>query len=271
MTNIEIEQIENKYLNKYYHFLKFAEDELLYGFKTKSKIENDWLSKYKSGISDFSTGAERIVYSLLNGKGIGQPNSCPVGSDLFFEVKDAYIHIDLKTVGATLNPKKKDVANNIPAWSNNINDYTKNIFVGRNQNSYKGMMEVHDKKTIIYRAYEPSLPTFYNKGTSEQKICLSYFITILYDKDTLDTLVMSIICMPNGELEKHYGKKVLQAGKNLDKTRFRFIDIENFELLGNKKRVKVVYFQNDMNEKYKKKLDFFNKLHNKQKDSENDI
>lgn len=67
-----IEKIECKYLNKYYHFLKFAEDELLFGFRTKEKIEKDWLEKYKSGISDFAVGAERIVYSLLNGKGIGQ-------------------------------------------------------------------------------------------------------------------------------------------------------------------------------------------------------
>ena len=76
--------LESRYLNKYYHFLKFAEDELLYGFKTKAKIENDWLDKYKSGISDFAVGAERIVYSLLNGKGIGKPNSAAVGADLFF-------------------------------------------------------------------------------------------------------------------------------------------------------------------------------------------
>lgn len=268
MTNIEIEQIEYKYLNKYYHFLKFAEDELLFGFKTKSKIENDWLNKYKSGISDFATGAERIVYSLLNGKGIGQPNSCPVGADLFFEVEDAFIHIDLKTVGATLNPKKEDKVNNISAWSNNINDYTKNIFVGVNQNSYKGKMEVIDKssQSKIYREYEPSLPTFYNKGTLNQKVCLSYFVTILYDKDTLDILVMSIVCMPNGELESHYGNRVLQAGKNVDKTRFRFIEVKNFELLKDKKRIKVVYFNELMDTKYRKKLKFFEELYLEQKD-----
>lgn len=267
MTLEQIEQIEFKYLNKYYHFLKFAEDELLFGFKTKSKIEDDWLSKYKSGISDFATGAERIVYSLLNGKGIGQPNSCPVGADLFFEVEDAFIHIDLKTVGATLNPRKEDKVNNISAWSNNIGDYKKNIFVGINQNSYKGIMEVYKKgKPTEQRVYEPSLPTFYNKGTKNEKICLSYFVTILYDKDTLDILVISIICMPNGELENHYGNRVLQAGKNIDKTRFRFIDVSDFELLDNKKRIKVIYFNEDMDIKYKNNLKFFEELFIKEKE-----
>ena len=64
----EIEKLEYHYLNKYYHFLKFVEDELLFGFKTKEDIKDDWFGHYKSGISDFVVGAERIVYNLLNGK-----------------------------------------------------------------------------------------------------------------------------------------------------------------------------------------------------------
>lgn len=247
----EIEKIEMKYLNKYYHFLKFAEDELFLGFKTKEDIKDDWFEYYKSGISDFAVGAERIVYSMLNGKGIGQPNSSPVGSDLFFEVNDAFIHIDLKTV-----------------QTNNIGDYTKCIFVGVNQNSYTGKMLVNENKKNVpteEREYISSLPTFYNKGKENEKICLSYFITILYDRENLDILVMSIVCMPNGELEKYYGTRVLQAGKNLDKTRFRFTNVPTFELLdGNKSRVKVIYFNENMQEKYKKKLKFFEDIYNNQ-------
>jgi hypothetical protein len=261
-----IEKLEKKYLEKYYHFLKFAEDELLFGFKTKQDIEEDWIGLYKSGISDFAVGAERIVYSLLNGKGIGQPNSCPVGADLFFEVQDAYIHLDLKTVGATLNPIKGNKKEGITAWSNNIGDYTNNIFVGTNQNSYKGQMIVNKGGTDEeFRDYTPALPTFYNKGTDKEKICLSYFVTILYDKDNLDILVMSIVCMPNGDLEPHYKTRVLQAGKLIDKTRFRFTDVPNFELLeGEQKRIKVVYFDKNMDENYLKKVKFFEKLYDNQ-------
>jgi len=252
MTPTDIEKIECKFLNKYYHFLKFAEDELLFGFKTKGDIEDDWLSKYKSGISDFAVGAERIVYSLFNGKGIGQPNSAPVGADLFFEVEEAYIHLDLKTVGASLTGKT------------NIGDYTKNIFVGTNQNSYKGQMLVNEKGVKILRNYTPSLPTFYNKGKPTEKICLSYFVTILYDRDNLDILVIAIVCMPNGELEPHYTTRVLQAGKNLDKTRFRFTEVPDFELLTNQKRIKVVYYDEGMDKNYSKKLTFFKDLYDSQ-------
>lgn len=226
----------------------------MFGFKTKAVIENDWMDKYKSGISDFSVGAERIVYSLLNGKGLGQPNSAPVGADLFFEVQDAYIHIDLKTVSASLTEKT------------NIGDYNKNIFVGTNQNSYKGQMIVNKgRENQKYRDYTPALPTFYNKGKKNEKICLSYFVTILYDKNTLDTLVMCIVCMPNGELEPHYKTRVLQAGKLKDKTRFRFTEVPNFELLEPiEKRIKVVYFDKNMNTSYKKKVTFFENLYDNQ-------
>lgn len=242
----EIEKIEHKYLNKYYHFLKFAEDEMFYGFKTKEKIKDDWWGHYGNdegkGISDFAVGAERIVYALLNGKGIGQPNSAPVGADLFFEVDDAYIHIDMKTV-----------------QQDNIGDFTTSIFVGRNQNSYKGNMLVNGTEV---RPYIPALPTFYNEGKENQKICLSYFITILYNRDTLDIMVIAIDCMPNGELEKYYKHRVLKAGKNPDKTRFNIKEVNKFELLENQpSRIKVVYFDKNMPEQHKRKLKLFEKIY----------
>lgn len=197
----------------------------------------------------------------MNGRSIGIPNSCPVGADLFFEVKDAYIHIDLKTVGATLNPRDSNHPEG--AWSNNIGDYTNNIFVGTNQNSYKSEIKKSNGESFEpERIYEPALPTLYNRGKDLEKVCLSYFITILYDKDTLDTLVMSIVCMPNGELYSHYNTRVLQAGKTPDKTRFNFTNIPNFELLdGEQKRIKVIFFDNNMDSSYKRKLRFFENLY----------
>lgn len=248
MTYSEIEEVEYKYLMKYYHFLKFAEDEMMAGFKTKEIIKDDWREYYSSGISDFAVGAERIVYALLNGKGIGQPNSSPVGSDLFFEVEDAYIHIDLKTV-----------------QTDNIGDYTKSIFVGKNQNSYKGNIELKSNGEKIIRQYNPQLPCFYNKGKNNEKICLTYFITILYEKINLDILIISIMCMPNGALEPYYGSRVLKAGKNTDKTRFNFSKVPKFENLnGNKKRIQVVYFNQNMKNQYKSKLSFYERLYNEQ-------
>lgn len=267
MKNKQIEQLENKYLNKYYHFLKFVEDEMLFGFNTKEDIKTDWLGLYKPGISDFSTGAERIVYALLNGKGIGQPNSCPVGADLFFDVEDAYIHIDLKTTGATLKEIKGDKKKGIKGWSNNIGDYITSVPVGENQNSYKGeICRANGKSFSPTRIYTPSLPYVYNSGKENEKPCLSYFITILFDKDTLDVLVITIMSMPNGKLENHYKSRVLCAGKNIGETRFNFCKTPEFEMLkDNSKRIKVVFFNKKMNKKYLSKLDFIKDIYDKQR------
>lgn len=236
---VNIEKMEYKYLSKYYYFLKFAEDEMLYGFKTKDIIRSDW-EKFYNVKTDFSVGAERIVYALINGKGIGQPNSNPVSSDLFFEVDDAYIHIDMKTV--------------ITA---NIGDFKESIFVGVNQNSYKGKMIVKGKKP---RMYTPNLPTFYQKGTKNEKICLTYFITILSDPETLAVNLISIMCMPNGELYDVYGSDVLKAGKIESEARFNFSKVPFFKLLGKGNdhlRVKVVYFNEKMERSIKDELGFY--------------
>ena len=241
----QIEELEEKYLKKFFYLMKYAEDEMMIGFQTKEKIKDDWFGLYKSGISDFAVGAERIIYALMNGKGVGQPNSCPVGSDMFFEVEDAYIHIDLKTV-----------------QTRNIGDITSSIFVGTNQNSYKGKMIVN---RISERDYTPALPTYYNKGKKNEKICLSYFITILYEDQNLNILNINILCMPNGDLESYYKNRVLQAGKNLDKTRFRFSEVPNFELLKNApKRIKVVYFDKTMKPEYKNRLKLYEDIYDTQ-------
>ena len=237
----KIEELEYKYLKKYYYFLKFAEDEMFFGFRTKEAIKEDWIAYYGTEISDFAVGAERIIYSLLNGKGIGQPNSSPVGSDLFFEIKDAYIHIDLKTVEV-----------------NNIGDFTSSIFIGENQNSYKGKIKKTGNRE---EDYNPSLPTYYNKGKDNEKICLTYFITILYEKTNLDIYVITIDCMPNGELEKYYGSRVLAAGKNPGKARFKRSEVNKFELLDDKpNRIQVVYFNKEMPDAIKDKLKLYEEL-----------
>ncbi len=242
--------------------MKFAEDELLLGFKTKYKIKNDWYSKWNpneegKGISDFATGAERIVYSLLNGKGIGQPNSAPIGADLFFEVEDAFIHIDLKTV-----------------QTRNIGDYTSDIFVGNNQNSYNGKLDVSG----VEKTYdEACLPKYYTLPDKKKKICLTYFITILYEETNLDILTISILSMPNGALFPVYEKRVLKAGKVLypngnpkrdthaKSVRFKWKEVLDFELLEhNKKRVKIAYFNEDMDDEIKAKLEFFDDLNKMQ-------
>jgi len=246
MTNQQIELLEHKYLEKFYHFLKYVEDEMLIGFRTKEKIRDDWQDKWDplgegKGVSSFSTGAERIVYALINGKGIGQPNSAPVGADLFFEVEDAFIHIDLKTV-----------------QTRNIGDYVKSIFIGPNQNSFNYEIKNKDGKSFNpKRIYKPALPHIYN-NEGNHKACLTYFITILYDETTLEILSINLLCMPNGQLSNIYKDSVLKAGKTIGNVRFKFYECQHFLTLpGKPSRIKVIYINENMDDKLKKKLSFF--------------
>ena len=63
MNNQEIEKLENKYLNKFYHFLKSFEDEMMAGFQTKEKIKDDQLKSLKKEVEDkiIALGAEPIT------------------------------------------------------------------------------------------------------------------------------------------------------------------------------------------------------------------
>lgn len=196
----ELEQLEEKYLTKYEYFMRFIMDELLEDLSSKNRIKLDWENHWKSeGISSYNTGAERIVYAHLNGKGIGDVNSAPVGSDLFFELKDAFIHIDLKTAVYT-----------------NKTEYYTYINVGNNQTSYESYVYKNNAKKLIYE--ESTLPQGYTLDNDSEKIrkpCLTYFISLLFDKDKDKLLSMSISSMPNGKLEQLYGSNILQTGKNV--------------------------------------------------------
>lgn len=259
---IELEKLEQKYLNKYFYFLKFAEDELLKGLNTMNRVKGDWFHKWNpeaesNEIVNFDIGIKRIFYSIFNGEGIGQPNSAPIGSDLFFEVDDAFIHIDLKTV-----------------QTRNIGDYNSDIFVGNNQNSYNGKLDVSGNEK---KYDEASLPHYYTLSSKSKKPCLTYFITILYEEIQLEILNINILSMPNGALFPIYEKDVLKAGKiqypkgnpkrdtHNKSVRYNWKKCQDFRLLNEgSKRIKVVYLNESMSEEFLNKLKLIKELHKNQ-------
>lgn len=262
LLNKEIESLESKYLDSFYHFLMFSRDTLLEGLNSKKKIRNHWFNEWyylnnTEKKQSYSVGAERVIYSQINSRGIGIPNSTPVGSDLFFETDDAFIHIDLKTVQI-----------------NNIGDINTSIFVGNNQNSYKSNILVNGH---TYKYKSAHLPVYYTyKKNSEEikKPCLTYFISILHEEETFETLMINIMCMPNGQLSPIYTTDVLKAGKTVDpklraagevsSIRFNFSKCQQFRLLENKKRIYITYMNIDFlrnNPNINKKLELINNLY----------
>ena len=181
---------------------------------------------------------------FFNAHGFGQPNSAPVGSDLFFETNDAFIHIDLKTV-----------------QTENIGDYTTSIFVGNNQNSYSGKIITSKNE----RDYLASLPIEYVIEGSAAKPCLTYFITVLYNAKDLNILNINLLCMPNGSLKDTYGSRPIKAGKIPSEIRYDIKNADEFELLDKKpKRIKVVYFNEKMDTIFRDKLEYIHSIYNEQ-------
>jgi hypothetical protein len=235
---------ENEYLKQIYYLLKLDRQKMLEGFATKEEIKEDWIHYLGDQTSSFATGSERIFYWLFNQ--FGKPNSSPVGSDMFFETYNAYVHIDIKTVTLA-----------------NIGDFRRNIFVGDNQNSYNGEIEVRGKEARPYRGH---LPYFYKKSSGEIKRCLTYFITILYNEENLDIQTILLLCMPNGILSPVYGNKVISAGKNKGKIRFNYTKCSTFELLeNNPKRIKVLLFKENMDKEIANKISFVKEIYDQQK------
>lgn len=111
------------------------------------------------------------------------------------------------------------------------------------------------KRTEIYT---PNLPTFYTKENGDKKITLTYFVCLLNSSVTMDSELISIMCMPNGRLADYYKSRPLKAGKNPGKARFNFSNVPCFELLqGNEKRVRIIHKNPNMSEYVKNKLEFY--------------
>jgi len=223
----DIEFWENHYLNQIEYDLKHDLEKMLQGLKSKDKIKEDWFHIFNSADkkrqnSDFARGAERIYYWLFNQ--FGTPNSSPIGSDMMFELYNAFVHIDIKT-----------------AKLDNASDYKGKIPVGENQTSYK-------PEGYEYAVHLPAEYTYQNK------ICLTYFINIIYDisDENIEIKTIVLIAVPNGKLSEIYGDEIVDAGKTGYKGkgfRYNFSSRPYFELLDEKpKRIRILFASDDIKE-----------------------
>ncbi|TNK83281.1 hypothetical protein [Mycoplasmopsis pullorum] len=208
--------------------MKFICDDVIQQVK-QSYEYNQLSNKYQIDQNDYSIGIERVFYSHFNNNLIGRALALPVAADLCFEVDNAIIHIDVKTIN-----------------SKNKKDGKTNIFVGSNQFSYQSKINILGKET---KQIQGNLPLKY----SNNKTCLSYFIIVYYDNHA-NIEKIAFCCLPNGLLKTQYGEKVFSAGKTHKNARFNFEVVNRFELLENQpKRLQIIYEKNQNNEN----LDFY--------------
>jgi hypothetical protein len=144
LDDFEIEKIERQYFDLIMLHLKQDLNILIDGLNSRIKILNDWYNEFtktaRKGYkaSDLDTGAERIFHHFFASI-LRFPNSSPVGSDLMFELSDAFMHIEIKT-----------------ALIDNPSDYKGKINIGINQTSYK-------VNNYVYTQSTPVLPFFKNR------------------------------------------------------------------------------------------------------------
>jgi hypothetical protein len=231
LSDLDLEKIERRYFEMILIHLKQDLNKLIDGLNSRIKILNDWYNNFiktaRSGYnaSDLDIGAERIFHHFF-APILKFPNSSPVGSDLMFELPDAFIHIDTKT-----------------ALINNPADYKGKINIGINQTSYK-----------VANKFIPNLPQYYHYQKIK-KPCLTYIIQIIHEHAKANIKALKLACIPNGQLYQSYGVNIFKSGKggkNKAKDfRYKYSTEPYFKLLSsryNEKifRIELIYLSKDL-------------------------
>jgi len=223
----EIEMKESWYLEYLEFYFKSDMTRIKTFLNTKEKIRGDWIEKFdridkQSSTSALGRGAERIIEHVF--PRVWLPNSSPIGSDLMFETHDAIIHLDVKT---------SKVGNDA--------DHKGRVALGENQTSYSTS------------SFTANLPPIYNVKINDketvQKICLTYALQIIYNKNDKDVMGIVLIAIPNGKLK--YGEKCINKGKAKDHSmRFVYKKEPVFKFLDKtKKRYKILSCEDEETKK----------------------
>lgn len=190
LSDFELEKRERQYYEAILLYLKQGLKTLIEGLNSRISIKEDWYDNfiktarrgYKA--SDLDTGAERIFHHFF-AYFLRFPNSSPIGSDLMFELPDAFIHIEIKT-----------------ALLSNPSDYKGKINIGINQTSY-----------AVNKVFIPNLPKYYHLSSRMEKPCLTYIIQIIHEHAQPNIKALKLVGIPNGQLYQYYGKGIFQSGK----------------------------------------------------------
>ena len=185
MKDNKIEKIEQEIYEEIFFLIKSQIKKIEEALNSKNNLLKYWVENWK-GKTKMAPGMERVFYALFDWKIQESPNSNPVSSDIFFERKNAFVHIDLKAY-----------------TKNNSNDYYNNMPIGNNQNSLFNIKFLNSTQK-----YSGNLPFYYNK-----KPTISIFIEILSNSSEADSVVeeLRVFSVPNGQiipyLEDRYNKE----------------------------------------------------------------
>lgn len=170
----QLESLEKEYFKLIHKCLEKDKNYILSKLKTLDTLKKDWLEiAFDKKTNLFDRPAERIVGRVLL-KNLKWPClPIPISSDECFELKDAVIHVDVKTQLGTerYDIEEHDQVNLKPKIK------FKHIIVGRNQTTLPRTRVPFRGKRIEWK---PNLPPYYTFGKIK-KPCLTYFVRLTYN------------------------------------------------------------------------------------------
>lgn len=202
-TQVSIEKLEYYYLTQLDDLIHSNIQEIVSLFARRFKLYNYWKDFLNTGLkrlTDLGIGAERVFWKIIaNSFPTWNPVPLLIGSNLFFETNDAFVHIDIKSV-----------------YVDNLRDYEGLVEVGDAQTSYP-----MKNKWEAQQEFMPKLqPTYIINN--QVKYSLTYFIQIIYEKPeeiiskNLDPgpVALVLISLPNGNLYDVYGEDIVKYPKS---------------------------------------------------------
>lgn len=202
-THVFIEKLEHHYLILLDNIICSNIQQIASLFAKRFEMYNDWKDLLNTGlkrITDLGIGAERVFWKIIaNSFPAWSPVPLFIGSNLFFETDDVFVHIDIKSV-----------------YADNMRDYGGLVEVGDAQTSYP-----MKNKWGAQQEFMPKIrPTYIISG--KEKYSLTYFIQIIYEKperiinNRLDPgpVALVLISLPNGNLYDIYGEDIVKYPKS---------------------------------------------------------
>lgn len=232
LSDLDLEAKEREYFQIISFHLKEGFNEIREGLNSRLSILQDWYAHFirtaRAGYkaSDLETGADRIFHHFF-APIFKSPNSTPIGSNLVFELLDAFLHIEIKT-----------------ASIDNPADYKGKVNIGINQTSYAFIKKKYQ--------FSPNLPHYYLNGL---KPCLTYALSIIHQQAQPDIKALMLICIPNGQLYPYYGEAIVRSGKGGygrgQNFRFKYAEEPYFKLLSKRRkekifRIELIYLDKDL-------------------------
>ena len=261
LRNQAIEYMEKQYLESLYEILKEAELDMKKECTSEERIRSYWGMQIEPNATRIPVSHQplppRYAHVNTNSKPIDMSHMTTLIRALFdaqeFEVHNAYLPCPsrflFKANGVFLRVEIT------PISVTNIGTFSDPRFFASHQ----------DNNMIVKRVKELERRAFLPKDSSEP--CITFFIDVLHDINIKRALAITMMCIPSANLYASY-EPISRAIQNPEKTRFSVRDVDKFKLLkGDPSRIKVMYFNENMNEKYMSKLQYAYRIYQSQRTS----